>query len=1041
MNLKFLLAFCLVLVASPAFAQSLDLVPMPVSLKAQPGKFLKLSTEIPVAAPETWRAHLEIVDGHVHRITDGKYRFDFVAGDEAEIQVLKSDGLSPEDYELIITESQVQLKASSLKGLARGTATFLQLLGGMKDGGLPLVKIEDGPNVNYRNFMIDMGRNPHSFELLKETVDLLWYYKVDSVQLHLTDDQRFAWPSKAFPKLWDGKITSDQFRELEAYAVERGVTIIPEFEVPGHSGILRSLYPEVFGKTGTELATSEAAWNGITTILDEMMEVFQSTPYIHVGGDEAFGVPEEAQRDLINKLNRYLKSKGRKTVVWEGPRPGEGENKVDTDVIHINWRTINYPADQMLRDGYQVVNAAWDPLYIVDHYPRINFTMTSPQHIYETLSLTRFKHVNPQIRTFAKPIIVEPSDRLIGFCMPWWEGREENFFSQNEPRLIAFAEVAWNPKIERDYEEFSKRVSTTEAIRQAAFYPVSVSASDLVIPDDNVFHGETAVRLASTSVEKTSEIRYTLDGSKPQKSSEPYVGPISIDDSTTVRAAAFVAGKQTGHGIRRKFVCVTPVQNLAIGKPVTSSVSSAAPFSVERLTDGGIGNLEFYLGYPAMPKPIDVTVDLEQPTRLNRIVVYSYSYGGSAEKYKVEVSVDGKSFEEVGLYQERPKNPKRTTKDSAVPVEHVFSDRDVRYIRVVTKGNHGYVFDAFSKLVEIQAFGASDDADQADSKTDDIKPVAADYRRLAFYPERWEKAELDFGMQAWEGEHVVFLTRSDEFDVKQMAAFVKRLDAGWQVYSDLIGKQPRQTRTMFGKPVICAIPKPDLSCGYGCGFVGATGIEVAGFYNNDWPRFQKQPDSFQHYYFYEMGRNFFVFGDRNSLFTTGYAVFMRYVCMDRLKCKDLDLRTRQTIEGCEQIYADSKLGFFEAFTNLGEGEKSDRLIGPGGRKVRPSDQPVMYASAMLKLRRDFGGDEWVKKFFHTLRTCKPAKARNIESAQTQVFNWLVCASIAAEQDLTPVFADRWRMPISDKQRSLMGQTDWTAEAIDVAQLVTELVTN
>ncbi|MEM7478727.1 MAG: calcium-binding protein, partial [Planctomycetota bacterium] len=208
-------------------------------------------------------------------------------------------------------------------------------------------------------------------------------------------------------------------------------------------------------------------------------------------------------------------------------------------------------------------------------------------------------------------------------------------------------------------------------------------------------------------------------------------------------------------------------------------------------------------------------------------------------------------------------------------------------------------------------------------KDDVLEAVPIDYSELAFYADRWKKAEVDFEMLAWEGSQIVFVTRKGEYDAATMTDFVARLDAGWEIYSELIGQQPQRMKVFKDKPVICAIPKSNLSCGYGCGFVGATGIEASAFYSVDLPNFKKHPDSFQHYYFYEMGRNFFVFGDRHSLFTTGYAVFMRYVCMDRMECKDLDSRTRITIERCEEIYAKSELGFYDAFTNLGEGEKSN----------------------------------------------------------------------------------------------------------------------
>ncbi|MFK7820523.1 MAG: family 20 glycosylhydrolase [Planctomycetaceae bacterium] len=692
---------CLLLcVASPGFPQEMSLVPEPVSVVRSDGTMdLPATIHISGPADPTWQQHLRIVATHIERGTNGKHKLSFEEADKPVMVVRQATNMPGDAYDLVVTKTKIECVASTVKGLSHATATLMQLIGSAKDGQLPLVRIADLPQSGYRSFMVDMGRNPHSVQLLKETIDLLWFYKVDSLHLHLTDDQRFAFPSTAFPKLWDKKISLEEFRELERYAVNRGVTLIPELEVPGHSSLLRRHYPESFGKTATDLAKSDAAFKATTTLLDEMMDVFASTPMIHIGGDEAFGVPEELQRSFINRLNRYLKSKSRQTVVWEGPRPGTGDNKVDTDVVHINWRTINYPADQMLKDGYEVVNAAWDPLYLVDHYPRINFTMTSPQHIYKTLAVRRFKHVNPQIRTYAKPIVVDPNPKLIGFCMPWWEGREENFFPQVVPRIIPFAEVAWNSPAERDLAAFEKRSAQTERVRLRSFYPVRITASQLAVPSDGVFHNETAIqmKLAGDTI-KNGQIRFTLDGSEPTTKSTLFEDSISISQSTTVRAAMFSGDQQIGHGSRQNFVRVVPVPNLALGKPVTSSTPSAAPFSVERLTDGGTGKLDFYLGYPAEPEPIQVTVDLQQVTQVARVVVHAYSISNSFEKYTVEVSQDGETFQSVGDRLEKPK-------ESQPKVEHSFTARPVRFVRISSSGNKGYVFDSFSKLVEIQVFG------------------------------------------------------------------------------------------------------------------------------------------------------------------------------------------------------------------------------------------------------------------------------------------------------------------------------------------------
>lgn len=716
--LLILTAFALLaLLGANLHSQEFKLVPKPKSVVPIEGEaeFL-LEGPITVHYPEQpiFKAHFDAVGQAYSRIKNHTFESAKDAS-KAKIRFELDSNMDAEAYWLQVKEKQISIKASTIKGLSHATATLLQIVAqrrAMITASIPAVTITDAPDCSYRNFMIDLGRNAHSLECLKETVDLLWFYKVDSFQLHLTDDQRWAFPSKAFPKLLteNGNISWEEFESLEKYARCRGVTLIPELEVPGHSGILRRVYPDVFGKSSTDLAKSPKARKGIKTLLDEMIELFPSSPYIHVGGDEAYGVPEELQRDLINDLHAYLKSKDKKTIVWEGPRLGIGKNKVNEEVIHINWRTINFRADEMLEAGYPVVNAAWDPLYLVDHYPRNNFTMASPEHIYRTLDLYRFKHFNPGIPTFGKPIVVnpktnpeKPNAQIIGFCMPWWEGREINYFPQVVPRVIPMAEVAWNAKQEKNYEQFEKNSRVAELGRESAFYPVQIEADSLVLESESVAHNKTTVSLKCILLETFGDnaaIKYTLDGSQPSADSATYSEPFELEESSVVRAALFVDTKQMSHGSRRTFVVVNPVNNLALGKPVTTSATSDKLFSTARITDGGTGNLDYYLGYPTEPKPIEITIDLENSEKISRIVVHTFTNGGAFEKYRVEISNDGKTFQQVG---DRTKKPEDRTKMS--PAEFKFEPTKARYVRVVTNGMKGYVFDSFSKVTEVQVFG------------------------------------------------------------------------------------------------------------------------------------------------------------------------------------------------------------------------------------------------------------------------------------------------------------------------------------------------
>ncbi|MFI5378189.1 MAG: calcium-binding protein [Tepidisphaerales bacterium] len=316
--------------------------------------------------------------------------------------------------------------------------------------------------------------------------------------------------------------------------------------------------------------------------------------------------------------------------------------------------------------------------------------------------------------------------------------------------------------------------------------------------------------------------------------------------------------------------------------------------------------------------------------------------------------------------------------------------------------------------------------------TPPIKPGdPVDCRAVAFDPAKWEKKNLSLKLVPWTGQNVVLLTTTANHDPAVMGQILARLDGGWKLYADLTGKTPGVFKQINGKPTINAIPDGSLTCGYGCGYIGVSGIEVAGFYGNDYPMVAKDPEAFPHYYFYEMGRNYYTFGDRHSAFITGYAVFMRYVCMDDLKCKDTDAGTRKVIEQAEELLAESDMPFLKAFTTLdGLDEKAPRLKDVKG----PSDQPVIYASAMLKLHRELGGDEWLRRFYAALRKCPSVAPRSKDAALAQSTNWLIAASAAARKDLSPVFADRWRLPLRPEARKVLADTAWKSEDLDVGKL-------
>jgi hypothetical protein len=314
------------------------------------------------------------------------------------------------------------------------------------------------------------------------------------------------------------------------------------------------------------------------------------------------------------------------------------------------------------------------------------------------------------------------------------------------------------------------------------------------------------------------------------------------------------------------------------------------------------------------------------------------------------------------------------------------------------------------------------------------RPV--DYRSLAFQPEVWEQRRVSTLLLPWTGSNVVFLTTNGTYDAVLMSHWVIRLDRAWALYADLTGDRPRPLKQLDGRATIAAVPGGEFTCGAGCGYVGATGIELAMFYDWNYPALRVNTNAMPHYVFYEMGRNFFTLGDRHSAFTTGFAVFMRYVCMDTLGCADDDAPTRRTIEAVEPLIRTGAMPFLKTFTNAdGLSEKEPRVKDAAGRWIEPSDQPVTYASAMLRLRREHGGNDWVRRCFRALAQCPPARANTRAGARAQSWSWLVAASVAARKDLSPVFVEDWRLPLSAETRKELAAVDWSAPELSAPAIL------
>ena len=229
-----------------------------------------------------------------------------------------------ESYKLTVADSGAKLTAPTTLGILRGLQTFLQLVQITPTGfAAPAVTINDQPRFPWRGLLIDVSRHFIPIDVLKRNIDGMAAVKMNVLHWHLSDDQGFRVESKRFPKLTqagsDGMFyTQDEIRDFIAYAHDRGIRVMPEFDMPGHSRSWFLGYPELSSGAGPYTLegggidpimdpTRESTYKFLEKFIAEMAKLFPD-PYFHIGGDEVDG----KQWDANPKIQEFIKTHGMK---------------------------------------------------------------------------------------------------------------------------------------------------------------------------------------------------------------------------------------------------------------------------------------------------------------------------------------------------------------------------------------------------------------------------------------------------------------------------------------------------------------------------------------------------------------------------------------------------------------------------------------------------------------------------------------------------------------------------------------------------------
>lgn len=703
MALRSIFLSCLLalLCAMFSFAQSanLDLIPKPNKIIPSEGS-LDLSEDRPLYYHEEFESILPLLQNIPDlTVTTSEIVKRSRRHHTSGIRVMRpldSDKLAADAFKIIIDKNGILIKSHQPEHTISAIYTLLQLrlLQG-ESRTLPYVTIEDQPRFGYRGLHLDVSRHFMPTEFVKKYIDIMALYKFNHFHWHLTDGagwrlevkqypeltQKAAWRThssfyeweqngkqylqQGHPNAYGGYYTQEQVRDIVDYAAQRGITIIPEIEMPGHAEEVLAVYPHL-SCTGHPYTQNEfcignpETFTFLKNVLDEVIELFPSN-YIHIGGDEAdkshwktcpkcqalkeeqgLQNEEELQSYAIRQMDEYLQSKGRKLIGWDEILEG-GLSKGATV---MSWRGEE--------GGIKAANAGHDVIMTPLSHLYFDFYQFDPR-----TQPAAFEGYIPLKKVYAyDPIPASIDESQVKHVL----GAQANLWTEYMqtpqqveymafPRALALAEVNWTYQEARDFEDFRRRLQSHYPILQSKevnYYRPSFHVTHKT--DFDPTKRSNTVTLASEQYDGT--IRYTTDDTTPSSSATRYTTPIELAKTTTLKAASFIDS-----------VRVSPVASIVLDvhKAIGKRVKYNSPWQTsypaqgeETLTNGQKGGLSYHDGqWQGFTQDLDVVIDLDRREEINSVAADFMQMPGPGVffpgEFTVLVSDNGKAYREIGM--------------------------------------------------------------------------------------------------------------------------------------------------------------------------------------------------------------------------------------------------------------------------------------------------------------------------------------------------------------------------------------------------------
>lgn len=379
-----------------------------------------------------------------------------------------------ESYSLEVSGSSVQLHAATTVGAIHGLETLLQLTQPAANGYVvQAATVQDEPRFRWRGLMIDCGRHFEPLDVLKRNIDAMAAVKLNVFHWHLTEDQGFRIESKVFPKLTelgsDGQFyTQAQARDLVQYARDRGVRIVPEFEMPGHSAAWLVAYPELnsgteptgirreFGVSDTALdPTREETYTFLQRFLAEMTTIFPDR-HLHIGGDETPAPDWKSNPRIVAFMQAHNLKDNEALQAYFNTRVLAILTKLNRKMV--GWDEILHP--DLPRD---VVIQSWRGAESLAKGAQMGFQGVLSQPYYLDAMKPAAVHYLADPLPADTQLTAQQQKLILGgeVCM-WAEHLDQRTIdSRIWPRTAAIAERFWSPQNVRDVPDMYHRLDAT----------------------------------------------------------------------------------------------------------------------------------------------------------------------------------------------------------------------------------------------------------------------------------------------------------------------------------------------------------------------------------------------------------------------------------------------------------------------------------------------------------------------------------------------------------------------------------------------------